>query len=628
MTSLFKSSGSGIISNSIIASTTSDSDSATSFSSHPDDAAKLLEYSVAANPPLPSTSSPACDASATPTIATHESPALGTLAAVSQPLPVLSSPTSSSGLLDQGSAATTPTTPAAGGSAGKKRTSSYLRVDPSVPESLPPSKVVVRNQQQGGVEFSLSRHFASTSVSDAEPGQCLPHTPTSPAFQAARAQPGPSVVAATPQAFDPTCPSSSTTLGEVPRPIAEAALSPYSYHSLAPTATYSLGASYSTPLVPAAASAVPTGSPAATPYIPMAPPASTSPVAVVHPPAPPTTSTTSPSSRHALDSYRVNGEDKPKPALDDYETLVTLGTGTFGRVYLCRRRNTDEYYAMKILRKAEVVKLKQVEHINSERTILSQVEFPFIVHLYNTFQDQTSLFMLQEYVVGGELFTHLRKAGRFPNDVTRFYAAEIVLAIEYLHNKDIIYRDLKPENLLLSTEGHIKITDFGFSKKVEDRTWTLCGTPEYLAPEIIQSKGHGKAVDWWALGILIFEMLAGYPPFFDDNPFGIYEKILAGRIAFPSHFDPAAKDLIRRLLTADRTKRLGNLKDGPADIKRHRWFQAVEWDALLACKVNAPIVPSYRHLGDTSNFDRYPEAPQDSNPEPGVDPFRHLFPDF
>lgn len=187
--------------------------------------------------------------------------------------------------------------------------------------------------------------------------------------------------------------------------------------------------------------------------------------------------------------------------------------------------------------------------------------------------------MLLEYVVGGELFTHLRRAGRFTNDMTRFYASEIVLAIEYLHSKDIIYRDLKPENLLIDHQGHIKITDFGFAKKVVDRysykkekenkgsyslimvrTWTLCGTPEYLAPEIIQSKGHGKAVDWWALGILIFEMLAGYPPFFDDNSFGIYEKILMGKVQFSAHFDPLAKDLLKRLLVSDRTKRLGNLK--------------------------------------------------------------------
>jgi len=235
---------------------------------------------------------------------------------------------------------------------------------------------------------------------------------------------------------------------------------------------------------------------------------------------------------------------------------TNVGTGTFGRVFLTKEKATQTpFYAMKVLKKVEVVRLKQVEHINSEKEILAQVKCPFIVNLYVssshlssacwlsltrptlsfrfcTFQDELNLYMLLEYVIGGEVFSHLRKAGRFSNDTTLFYAAEIVLAVEYLHkyankktvflfiiflilsrcfkySRDIIYRDLKPENLLLDRDGHIKITDFGFAKKVEDRTWTLCGTPEYLAPEIIQSKGHGKAVDWWALGILIFEMLAG-----------------------------------------------------------------------------------------------------------------------
>ncbi|KAI9094599.1 camp-dependent protein kinase 9 [Phlyctochytrium arcticum] len=312
-------------------------------------------------------------------------------------------------------------------------------------------------------------------------------------------------------------------------------------------------------------------------------------------------------------------------SLNDFSLIKTLGTGTFGRVYLTQYRNTNKYYAMKVLKKVEVVRLKQVEHINSEKQILSQIQFPFIVNLLCTFQDDTNLYMLLEYVVGGELFSHLRKAGRFSNDMTRFYAAEIVLAIEYLHEQDIIYRDLKPENLLLDERGHIKITDFGFAKKVEDRTWTLCGTPEYLAPEIIQSKGHGKPVDWWALGILIFEMLAGYPPFFDDSPFGIYEKILAGKIQFPPHFDPYAKDLIKRLLTADRTKRLGNLKDGAEDIKRHRWFRGVDWRALQNRLVHAPIVPMISHPGDTRNFESYPEEVQTDRPLQGADPFRSLF---
>ncbi|CAJ0751180.1 7868_t:CDS:2 [Entrophospora sp. SA101] len=298
---------------------------------------------------------------------------------------------------------------------------------------------------------------------------------------------------------------------------------------------------------------------------------------------------------------------RPSFGLIDFGLLETL-------VFLTKfKHRENSFYAMKVLKKVEVVRLKQVEHINSEKLILSQVHHPFIVNLFCTFQDEKNLYMLLEYVIGGELFSHLRRAGRFTNDMTRFYAAEIVLAIEFLHSKDIIYRDLKPENLLLDSRGHVKITDFGFAKKVEDRTWTLCGTPEYLAPEIIQSKGHGKPVDWWALGILIFEMLAGYPPFFDDNPFGIYEKILAGKIQFPNHFDANAKDLIKRLLTADRTKRLGNLRGGSDDVKKHKWFRGVDWQGLYDRRVAAPIIPPYRHPGDTSNFEKYPEPNDDEN---------------
>ncbi|CDS02854.1 hypothetical protein LRAMOSA00257 [Lichtheimia ramosa] len=322
--------------------------------------------------------------------------------------------------------------------------------------------------------------------------------------------------------------------------------------------------------------------------------------------------------------YVVN----PSFTLQDFELMDTLGTGTFGRVYLTRFRSTNKFYAMKVLKKSEVVRLKQVEHLLWEKQILASVRFPFIVDLFCAFQDNTNLYMLLEYVVGGELFSHLRRAGRFTNDMTRFYASEIVLAIEYLHSKNIVYRDLKPENLLIGHDGHICLTDFGFAKIIQDRTWTLCGTPEYLAPEVIQSKGHGKAVDWWALGILIFEMLAGYPPFFDDNSFGIYEKILAGRVQFPSHFDLLAKDLLKRLLVGDRTKRLGNLKGGPEDIKRHKWFRGVDWIGLLEKTVRAPIIPKYRHPGDTGNFEKYPDTKLPEQDVDGDDPYKDMFADF
>ncbi len=235
---------------------------------------------------------------------------------------------------------------------------------------------------------------------------------------------------------------------------------------------------------------------------------------------------------------------------------------------------------MKVLRKNEIVRLRQVEHVNAERYILSRVRHPFIVDLYATFQDSMNIYMLLSYVPGGELFTHLRRAQRFTPDVTRFYLATVILALKYLHSFNIIYRDLKPENLLLDSRGYVRLTDFGFAKIVDDRTWTLCGTPEYLAPEIIQSDGHGKAADWWACGILAYEMMVGYPPFFDETAYGIYEKILRGKIHWPKDMDHLSRDIIKAFLHPDRSKRLGNLIGGAQDVLEHPWFRGVDWDAL------------------------------------------------
>ncbi|KAI9475461.1 MAG: camp-dependent protein kinase 10 [Benjaminiella poitrasii] len=321
-------------------------------------------------------------------------------------------------------------------------------------------------------------------------------------------------------------------------------------------------------------------------------------------------------------------DPSPSLGIQDYELRETLGTGTFGRVWLAKQKKTNKHYAIKVLKKADIVKLKQVEHINSERQVLSEINFPFIVQLHCTFQDHSCLYMLQEYVIGGELFRHLRKANRFPNDTVRFYGAQIILALEYLHSKNIIYRDLKPENILLDQRGYIKMTDFGFAKRVIDRTWTLCGTPEYLAPEVIQSKGHSKSVDWWSLGVLIFEMMAGYPPFFDDNHFGIYEKILSGKVQYPAYFESSAKDLLKKLLVIDRTRRLGNLKGGADDVKKHKWFRnTTDWYGILNKTIRAPLIPAYSSEHDTSNFEKYPDEVS-SKEHPKYDTFRELFPDF
>ncbi|PRP77392.1 hypothetical protein PROFUN_14398 [Planoprotostelium fungivorum] len=315
-------------------------------------------------------------------------------------------------------------------------------------------------------------------------------------------------------------------------------------------------------------------------------------------------------------------------SLDDFEPIATIGTGTFGRVLLIRSLEDHRYYALKKLSKYTITKLKQVNHLNSEREILSQIEHPMIVKMIGTIQDEWYVYILMEFVPGGELFSLLRLSRKFPNDsarwsavihrthlnsVHRFYAMEMTCIFEYLHNLGVSYRDLKPENILISSTGHIKLTDFGFAKRIAlgERAYSLCGTPDYIAPEILSGKGHSTAVDWWALGILIYEMLAGYPPFYDENPLAIYKKILNAQLSFPSYFSPEARDLISQLLQTDLTKRLGNLKGGAADVKRHVWFQGIDWVRASKLQIRPPYIPSITGDDDISNFVIYEEEQEE-----------------
>ena len=187
-----------------------------------------------------------------------------------------------------------------------------------------------------------------------------------------------------------------------------------------------------------------------------------------------------------------------------------------------------------MLKKCEILRLKQQDHIHSEYNILKQLNHPFIVEMKGLITtDPKYLYFILEFIQGGELFTILRSQGSFPEEQAKFYGAHIITIFEYLHSKNIVYRDLKPENVLINVNGYLKLTDFGFAKIVDGKTYTLCGTPEYLAPEIILNKGHSKPVDWWTLGILLYEMLVGIDPFNDDDPMMIYQKIIKGKIKFP-----------------------------------------------------------------------------------------------
>ncbi|CCE91260.1 cAMP-dependent protein kinase TDEL_0C03710 [Torulaspora delbrueckii] len=317
-----------------------------------------------------------------------------------------------------------------------------------------------------------------------------------------------------------------------------------------------------------------------------------------------------------------------KYCLTDFQILRTLGTGSFGRVHLVRSNHNGRFYALKVLKKQTIVKLKQVEHTNDERRMLSVVSHPFLIRMWGTFQDAEQVFMVMDYIEGGELFSLLRKSQRFPNPVAKFYAAEVCLALEYLHANEIIYRDLKPENILLDRNGHIKITDFGFAKYVPDVTYTLCGTPDYIAPEVISTKPYNKSVDWWSFGIYIYEMLAGYTPFYDANAMKTYENILNAELKFPPFFNADAQDLLSKLIERDLSKRLGNLQNGSEDVKNHPWFSEVVWEKLLSRNIETPYEPPIQQgQGDTSQFDRYPEEEINYGVE-GDDPYADLFKDF
>jgi protein kinase A len=281
------------------------------------------------------------------------------------------------------------------------------------------------------------------------------------------------------------------------------------------------------------------------------------------------------------------------PPLDTLEREGVLGAGAFGSVALVHHASRGSTYALKSMSKAKLWSHGQVSHVLDEVSVLSELRHPFIVSLKAVYADATHVHLLLEYLKGGELVTVLRAApnGAFPERRCQFYAAMVVLAFEYLHQLRIAYRDLKPENLLFDAEGYLKLVDFGFAKRVERRTWTLCGTPEYLAPEIILHSGHDTSVDWWTLGVLIYEVLVGYPPFEGAEPLALYTHIVQGKMRYPKTMGSKASNVISKLLSADPIQRLGASKDGADEVKRHPFFRKVAWHSLLHKKIEAPHKP-------------------------------------
>ncbi|EJT45182.1 proliferation-associated serine/threonine protein kinase [Trichosporon asahii var. asahii CBS 8904] len=302
--------------------------------------------------------------------------------------------------------------------------------------------------------------------------------------------------------------------------------------------------------------------------------------------------------------------------IDSFELLKVIGKGSFGKVMQVRKRDTLRIYALKTIRKAHIVSRSEVTHTLAERTVLAQVNNPFIVPLKFSFQSKEKLYLVLAFVNGGELFHHLQREGKFNETRSRFYAAELLLALEHLHSFNVVYRDLKPENILLDYTGHIALCDFGLCKLnmgSDETTNTFCGTPEYLAPELLSGHGYTKCVDWWTLGVLLYEMLTGLPPFYDENTNEMYRKILSDPLRFPDEVGPEARSLLTKLLDRDPSRRLG--VNGAQEIKDHPFFaRHIDFKKLLQKKIPPPFKPSVASAIDTSNFDEEftSEVPQDS----------------
>ncbi|RZC21002.1 Serine/threonine-protein kinase CBK1, partial [Glycine soja] len=356
-----------------------------------------------------------------------------------------------------------------------------------------------------------------------------------------------------------------------------------------------------------------------------------------------------------------------KMGVDDFELLTMIGKGAFGEVRVCKEKATDHVYAMKKLKKSEMLRRGQVEHVRAERNLLAEVDSNCIVKLYCSFQDDEYLYLIMEYLPGGDMMTLLMRKDTLTEDEARFYVGETILAIESIHKHNYIHRDIKPDNLLLDKYGHLRLSDFGLCKPLDCSTlketdfttgqnangstqnnehvapkrtqqeklqhwqknrrtlaYSTVGTPDYIAPEVLLKKGYGMECDWWSLGAIMYEMLVGYPPFYSDDPMSTCRKIVnwKSHLRFPeeARLSPETKDLISKLL-CDVNQRLGS--NGADEIKAHPFFNGVEWDKLY--QMEAAFIPEVNDELDTQNFEKFEESESQTHSSSRVSPWRKMF---
>ena len=308
--------------------------------------------------------------------------------------------------------------------------------------------------------------------------------------------------------------------------------------------------------------------------------------------------------KEELDSEHTNIKLK----YDDFELIKLLGRGSFGEVVLVRLKANKKIYAMKILNKSLLKLKKQQLHTKTERDLMVKVNCPFIVNIKSAFQDSLKLYIVSEFMQGGDMFFHMHdgKIVVFNDEKTKFYIMELVLALECLHKNNMVYRDLKPENILLDDKGHVKLTDFGLSKILEaeeDKAFTICGTPQYLAPEIITKKGYDKAVDWWSLGCVMYEMLTGKIPYAIRRGIKLNIRIYEQKVVYPSNMNKDAISFIKQLLVINPNERLGSGQNGSENVKNHPYFKGVNWEDVWDKKIKPPFIPKLKNDTDLKYFD-------------------------